>query len=88
MMNKVGLLRLKVHAQLVDVRRDIAAPRVRGEGGLLEAEYGCGQGRDALALQLAAGLEAFPGGGDLDADAARGKVRGELLEVGNYSWED
>jgi hypothetical protein len=53
---------------------------------LLEAEEDCGEGGDAPFFELAAGLEAFPGGGDLDADAIGVKVGGELLEVGDYSW--
>lgn len=37
-------------------------------------------------LELAAGLEAFPGGGDLDAYARGIEVGGEVFEVGDDSW--
>jgi hypothetical protein len=75
-----------VHAQLVHVGRNVAAACVGCEGGLLEAEEGRGERGDAILLQLAAGLEALPGGRDFDADAAGVEVWAELLEVGDDSW--
>lgn len=73
---------VEMHAQLVDVGRDVPAPGLGCERGLLEAKDGCGEGGQALFVELTAGLQAFPGGGDLDADTAGVEVWGELLEVG------
>jgi hypothetical protein len=78
--------RVKVHAQLVHVGRNVAASCVGCEGGLIEAEESGGERGDALLLQLAAGEKTFPGGRDLDADAAGIEVWAELLEVGDNSW--
>lgn len=79
---------IKMHEQLVHVGCNVAASCVGCEGGLLEAEEGCGECGNALLLELAAGLEAFPGGGDFDADPAGVEVRAELLEVRDDSWAD
>lgn len=58
----------EVHGELVDVGRDVGAPRRGGERGLLEVEErGC-EGGDGAGLEGAAGDEAFPGAGDFDAD--------------------
>lgn len=76
---------VKVYAQFVDVGRDVAASGGGGEGGLLEAEDDGGEGAYAFLFELAAGLEAFPGSWDLDADAARLDAE-ELLDVGDEPW--
>jgi hypothetical protein len=77
---------VEVNTQLVDVWCNVPAPGVGCQGRLLEAEEGGREGGDSLLLELAAGLEAFPGGRDLDADAAADEVRCELLEVRGYPW--
>lgn len=70
-----------MHAQLVDVGRDVATANLGGEGGLLEGEKGGGEGADVVfGFELAAGLEPLPGAGNLDADAGRIESRVDVFE--------
>lgn len=59
-----------MYAQLVHVRRDVAAPHFGGQRGLLEREERCGERADVVrGLELLARLQPLPRAGDLDADA-------------------
>lgn len=54
----------EVDLELVDIRSDIRALRIRRQRGLLHAEHGC---RECCDPSLSTGLQAFPRGRDLNA---------------------
>lgn len=77
---------VEMHAQLVDVRRDVAAPHLRRQRGLLEREQRRRERADVvLALELLARLQPFPGAGDLDADARRVEGGVDVLEERDHA---
>jgi hypothetical protein len=74
-----------MHAQVVDIRRNIPAPSIRCEYNLLHAKHGCRQRGNPLLLELTACLQTLPGGWNLDADTTGVKTLGEMSEVRDYS---
>lgn len=73
---------VEVHAQLVDVRRNVCRAAPRCQRGLLHREQGRGEAFDSCSLERADGGEAFPCCGDLDDDAVARVGGREVREEG------
>ena len=75
----VGICRVEVHLELIDVGGDVRAAGVCCESGLLHAEQSGSEGVYTFLLKSAARLYAFPCTWDLDTDTMRWKDRTNVL---------